>query len=156
MHLGLFAAWEAIFSHGGNVADLSDPRRRLRWALDELPGRRDALPLISRLADEDGEGLFHGLEDADLRQLEDDLRGELAALRARIAQSLPVIKRWLVVQGGESVNPAGAIRLPIFGQSSEPTRCARSLSTSAGRQWHPMTGTFRLRWWPRSVRMAEA
>jgi hypothetical protein len=40
----VFQAWEGVWD-GGNIRDLNDPRRRLRWALDHLPNRlRGALP----------------------------------------------------------------------------------------------------------------
>jgi hypothetical protein len=59
----VFAAWEGIWD-GGNIRDLNDPRRRLRWALDQLPHRaRGALPLVERMANAESDEFF---ADADL------------------------------------------------------------------------------------------
>ncbi len=90
----VFAAWEGIWD-GGNIRDLNDPRRRLRWALDQLPGRtRSALPLIEQMANAKSDSFF---ADADLIEVERDMRAELLAVTTRIAQGLPVVGRWLVV-----------------------------------------------------------
>jgi hypothetical protein len=90
----MFRAWEGIWA-GGNIRDLSDPRRRLRWALDQLPARlRGALPLVEQMANDENDEFFAG---ADLVQVERDMRAELLAVRTRIAQGLPVVARWLVV-----------------------------------------------------------
>src|SRR5262245_10398823 len=44
--LAVLAAWAGI-RRGGNVADVEDAQRRLRWLLTGLPDRvRDALPLV--------------------------------------------------------------------------------------------------------------
>jgi hypothetical protein len=99
----VFHAWEGIWN-GGNLRDLSDPRRRLRWALDQLPARvRGALPLVERLADAEGDEFF---ADASLREVEQEMRAELLAVRTRVAQGLPVVGRWFVVRDSGKV-PAG-------------------------------------------------
>jgi hypothetical protein len=99
----VFHAWEGIWN-GGNLRDLADPRRRLRWALDQLPARvRGALPHVERLADAEGDEFF---ADADLREVEQDMRAELLAVRTRVAQGLTVVGRWFVVRDRGPV-PAG-------------------------------------------------
>jgi TIR domain len=46
----VFHAWTGVLERGGNMNDLDDPQRRLRWALDVLPAHvRAALPLIRTL-----------------------------------------------------------------------------------------------------------
>jgi hypothetical protein len=98
----VFAAWEGVW-RGGNVRDLDDPRRRLRWALDQASDRtRGALPLVDQMANAEGDGFFAG---ADLVQVEREMRAELLAVRTRIAQGLPVVARWLVVATEGSVDP---------------------------------------------------
>ncbi len=90
----VFAAWEGIWE-GGNIRDLNDPRRRLRWTLDQLSGRvRSALPLVEQMANAASDEFF---ADADLAEIERDMRAELTSVRTRIAQGLPVVGRWLVV-----------------------------------------------------------
>jgi hypothetical protein len=97
----VFAAWEGIWD-GGNLRDLNDPRRRLRWALDQLPDRvRGALPLVEQMANAASDSLF---ADADLAEVERDMRTELLAVCTRIAQGLPVVGRWLVVRTDGSVS----------------------------------------------------
>ena len=100
----VFQAWEGVWNDGGNINDLNDPRRRLRWAIDQLPGRmRGALPLVEQMANIDSDEFF---ADADLAEVERDMRAELLAVRTRIAQGLPVVGRWLVV-GTDGAVPSG-------------------------------------------------
>ncbi len=100
----VFQAWEGIWN-GGNIRDLSDPRRRLRWALDQLPTRlRGALPLVEQMANADEDGFF---ADADLVQVERDMRAELLAVRTRVAQGLPIVGRWLIVADEGEVSSGG-------------------------------------------------
>ena len=90
----VFQAWVGV-SGGGNVRDLDDPQRRLRWALDALPDRvRAALPLVAQLAASNWDEYF---ADAEPRLAEGEMRDELLAVRTRVAQGLPVVGRWLVV-----------------------------------------------------------
>jgi hypothetical protein len=101
----VFQAWEGVWNDGGNINDLNDPRRRLRWALDQLPGRlRGALPLVEQMANADRDQFF---ADADLAEVERDMRAELLAVRTRIAQGLPVVGRWLVVGSDGEVSAQG-------------------------------------------------
>jgi hypothetical protein len=100
----LFQAWEGVWG-GGNIRDLSDPLRRLRWALDQLPARvRGALPLVETLADAKGDEFF---ADADLVEFEQDIGAELLAVRTRVAQGLPVVGRWVVVRDLGQVSTGG-------------------------------------------------
>lgn len=101
----VFQAWERVWDGGGNIGDLADPQRRLRWALDALPDRiGQALPLVRQLAGADWDEVF---ADAETREVERQIREELLAVRTRIAQGLPVISRWLFV-GGEGQVSAGS------------------------------------------------
>lgn len=100
----VFQAWEGIWD-GGNIRDLNDPRRRLRWALDQLPGRaRSALPLVEQMANAESAAFF---ADADLVEVERDMRAELLAVRTRLAQGLPVVGRWLAIATDGQVDPGG-------------------------------------------------
>lgn len=91
----VFHAWAGVWDRGGNISDLDDPQRRLRWALDVLPERvRGALPLVGHLATSDWGGFFEDYERADA---EPEIRQELIAARTRIAQGLPVTGRWQIV-----------------------------------------------------------
>jgi hypothetical protein len=100
----VFQAWESVWD-GGNIHDLNDPRRRLRWALDHLPNRlRGALPLVEQMANADSDSFF---AEAELAEVERDMRAELIAVRTRIAQGLPVVGRWLVVGSEGEVSAAG-------------------------------------------------
>lgn len=90
----VFGAWTGVWA-GGNVRDLGDPQRRLRWALDGLPERaRAALPLVEQLASSDWDGFF---ADADVAEAEREIRVELRSVRTRVAQGLPVVGRWMVM-----------------------------------------------------------
>jgi hypothetical protein len=88
----VFQAWAGVW-RGGNVADLNDPQRRLRWALDGLPDRvRLALPLVDELATAD----WDGIAEVDPEEAERDLREEMRSVRTQVAQGLPVTRRWTV------------------------------------------------------------
>jgi hypothetical protein len=90
----VFQAWSGVWD-GGNVRDLDDPQRRLRWALDALPDRaRAALPLVTQLANSDWDGFFANAEPGESER---EMRDELRSVRTRIAQGLPVVGRWLAV-----------------------------------------------------------
>lgn len=79
---------------GGNIRDLADPQRRLRWALDGLPDRvRATLPLVEQFATATWDEYFGATEVADAER---DIREELRAVRTRVTQGLPVSRRWLV------------------------------------------------------------
>jgi hypothetical protein len=91
----VFHAWTGVWDRGGNISDLDDPQRRLRWALGVLPERvRGALPLVAHLATSDWGGFFEDYEPAGA---ETEIRQELIAARTRIAQGLPVTGRWMIV-----------------------------------------------------------
>jgi hypothetical protein len=97
----VFQAWTGVWN-GGNVRDLDDPQRRLRWAIDALPERvRQALPLVQLLANSDWDEFF---ADEETREAERRVREELLAVRTRVAQGLPIVRRWLVASGGERVD----------------------------------------------------
>jgi hypothetical protein len=90
----VFQAWERVLNGGEDRSDLSDPRRRLRWVLDQLPSNlRRALPHVEQMANANSDVFYN----ADLVEVEQDMRGELLAVRTRVAQGLPVVGRWLVV-----------------------------------------------------------
>lgn len=89
----VFAAWAGVW-HGGNVRDLEDPQRRLRWELDKLPERvRVGLPLVTQLAEADWDGFFDVTEHADAER---DIREEMRSVRTQVAQGLPVTRRWTI------------------------------------------------------------
>jgi hypothetical protein len=95
-------AWDGIFRRGGNVQDVVETQRRLRWALDVLPDRlAGALPLVEQMANSDWDGFF---ADRESENVEREMRDELLAVRTRIAQGLPVVGRWLVVADGGVVD----------------------------------------------------
>jgi hypothetical protein len=98
----VFDVWHAVWDHrGGNVFDLDDPQRRLRYALDVLPQRVAlALPLVRQLANSRQGDIFEGDDTSDLER---EIRQELVAVRARIAQGLPVKTRWLVIANNGTV-----------------------------------------------------
>jgi hypothetical protein len=75
--------------------DISDPQRRLRWALGALPDDvRTALPLVMRLSESQWEEFFG---DTDLlAEREQDVRDELRSVRTQVAQGLPVTRRWTI------------------------------------------------------------
>ena len=102
--MDVFQAWESIWE-GGNIRDLADPQRRLRWALEALPVRfRGALPIVDQLANAaEGEVFAEG----NLVELERDMRAELLAARTRAAQGLPVARRWLVMADLGQVDSGG-------------------------------------------------
>jgi len=93
----VFGVWESVWAGGANAADLADPQRRLRWALDALPDRvRGALPLVRRLADAEWDEYFG---DSELiNQAEQDIREELHSVRTQVAQGLPVTRRWTILR----------------------------------------------------------
>jgi hypothetical protein len=90
----VFEAWAGIW-RGGNVADLEDPQRRLRRALDNLSEQvRRGLPLVTQLAEAEWDEYFAGREREDAER---DLREELRSVRTQVAQGLPVTHRWIIV-----------------------------------------------------------
>jgi hypothetical protein len=97
----VFEAWAGVW-RGGNVADLEDPQRRLRWALDKLSERvRAGLPLVTQLAEVDWDAFFGVTERADAER---DIREELQSVRTQVAQGLPVTRRWtMVAETGEEI-----------------------------------------------------
>lgn len=91
----VLAQWERSGA-GEPMADLTDKRRRLRWALDALPeSLRASLPLVVRLGEGDWSEYFRLVEPT---QAEPDLRDELRSVRAQLAQGLPVTRRWTLEQ----------------------------------------------------------
>jgi hypothetical protein len=117
----VFQAWTGVWD-GGNIRDLEDPKRRLRWALDGLPDRaHSALPLVEQFANADWDGFFGVIESADAER---DLRDELRSVRTRVAQGLPVMRRWLVVadHGQVSAGSRDAVAYLWGIQRGEETR----------------------------------
>lgn len=103
----VFHAWTGVWDRRGNISDLDDPQRRLRWALEALPERvRGALPLVAHLAISDWGGFFEDYQPADA---ETEIRQELIAARTRIAQGLPVRGRWMIVAGQVSAGRRDAV-----------------------------------------------
>lgn len=89
----VFAAWAGVWA-GGNVRDLDDPQRRLRWALDGLPDHvRAGLPLVGQLAEAAWDEVFAGSDAGDAER---DVRQELRSVRTQVAQGLPVARRWTI------------------------------------------------------------
>jgi hypothetical protein len=90
----LLAAWDGV-SQGGNLRDIEDPQRRLRWALDGLPDRvRVGLPLIEQFANAEWKDDFFA--DNEPRDVERDLSEEMRSVRTQVAQGLPVTRRWTI------------------------------------------------------------
>jgi TIR domain len=90
----VFAVWPGVWRGQGNIRDLDDPQRRLRWALDKLPDRvRGALPLVEKVATADWDAFFGANEPADVER---DVREELRSVRTQVAQGLPVTGRWTI------------------------------------------------------------
>jgi TIR domain-containing protein len=91
----VFGVAERVWRGEANVADVSDPQRRLRWALVALPDHvRTALPLVERLSDAVWEEFFG---DTDLlAERERDVSDELRSVRTQVAQGLPVTRRWTI------------------------------------------------------------
>lgn len=90
----VFAAWGRIWGSGGNIRDVNDAQRRLRWALDGLPERvQVALPLVERLANAAGDDFFGDIEPDEAER---DIREEMRSVRTQVAQGLPVTRRWTI------------------------------------------------------------
>ena len=103
--LDVIQAAEGVANGSANINDLNDPRRRLRWALDQLPARlRRALPLVELMANSGDDEFFAA---GALAEVERDLRAELLAVRTRTAQGLPIVGRWLVVSTAGNVSSHG-------------------------------------------------
>lgn len=98
----VFGAWNGVW-HGGNIRDLADPQRRLRWALDGLPERpRVGLSLTERVASASWDEFFTDREAADVER---DVRDELRSVRTQVAQGLPVTQRWTIDENLGPVSP---------------------------------------------------
>jgi TIR domain len=92
--LDVLAVWARVWD-GGNLGEVTDAQRRLRWALDALPDQvRGALPLVGQLANAAWEEFYEGNEPDDV---EPDLREEMRSVRTQVAQGLPVTRRWAIV-----------------------------------------------------------
>jgi hypothetical protein len=90
----VFDAWNGVWHRRGNIHDLDDPQRRLRWALDGLPERvRAGLSLTERMASADWGEFFDGREAADTER---DVSEELRSVRTQVARGLPVTQRWTI------------------------------------------------------------
>lgn len=90
----VFAALSGVWRGGGNMRDVDDPQRRLRWALERLPDRvRGGLPLVEWFASADWDELFGVGERSDV---EPDIREEMRSVRTQVAQGLPVTRRWII------------------------------------------------------------
>jgi hypothetical protein len=99
---GVLAAWDGVW-RGGNVRDLADPQRRLRWALNGLPDRvRIGLPLVERFASAGWDEFFAANEP---REVERDLSEEMRSVRTQVAQGLPVTGRWTIDANFGQVDP---------------------------------------------------
>lgn len=93
----VFSTWERIWGDGGNIREISDVQRRLRWELGALPERiRVALPLVELIATAKWDEFFSSVE---IEVAEKDVREELESVRAQVAQGLPVPRRW-IIDGG--------------------------------------------------------
>jgi len=91
----VFAAWSDAWAGEGNIREVGDPQRRLRWALDALPEHvRSALPHVSTIAEADIGNYFASGEPSD--EVEADIRAELTSVRRQVALGLPVRRRWLI------------------------------------------------------------
>jgi hypothetical protein len=98
----VFAVWANVWRGAGNVRELEDPQRRLRWALERLPDHvRVGLPLVEQVASADWDGFFGITERSEV---EPDIRAELRSVRTQVAQGLPVTRRWTIVaDSGEKI-----------------------------------------------------
>ena len=134
----VFGAWNGVWHSGGNVRDLHDPQRRLRWALDGLPEQvRAGLSLTQRLVSSAWGEFFDGREADDTER---DVSAELRAVRK---------PRWLRdfrsrSAGRSSRTTARSDRATetltrSSGRSGEATRPGTSRSTSAARRWRRAT-----------------
>lgn len=100
----VFAAWVGVWQRRGNLADLDDPQRRLRWTVERLPEQvRVALPLVQVLANTSGDQFFENADNVE--EPERQIRDELTAVRTRVAQGLPIPRRWLVTGNYGEVDP---------------------------------------------------
>jgi hypothetical protein len=100
----VFSVWVDVWAGNGNTADMNDPQRRLRWALDALPERvRPSLPLVHELATSDDWTGF--LVEDRIVETETDVRDELRSARTRVAQGLPITARWIVAHDHGEVHP---------------------------------------------------
>lgn len=102
--MDVFDPWIGML-HGGNIRDIQSAQRRLRLALDKLPGRaRLGLPLVAELARADWDGFF-GVLDPDA--VERDIRDEILSVRTQVAQGLPVTMRWRIAADLGPVSAGG-------------------------------------------------
>jgi hypothetical protein len=98
----VFGAWAGVWA-GGNVRDLDDPQRRLRWALAGLPDRvRVGLPLVEQFANSDWDGFFANHETTEVER---DIADEMRSVRTQVAQGLPVTRRWTIDDHLGSIDP---------------------------------------------------
>jgi hypothetical protein len=92
--MDLLHQWEKCRA-GAPTDDLTDKQRRLRWELDSLPKHVcAAMPLITGLADAEWQDYFRVVEPANA---EPELHEELRSVRTQVAQGLPIIRRWTIV-----------------------------------------------------------
>lgn len=97
--LNVLEAWAGVWERRGNMRDIEDPQRRLRWALAKLPeGVALALPLVERLANADWEDANDDFLTSyeSFEYVPKDIEGELHATRSQVAQGLPLTRRWSI------------------------------------------------------------
>lgn len=118
---GVFEQWGRLWGGGGNVQDIANAQRPLKWALGKLPDEvRVGLPSVADLADA---GVEYFERDR-FEQVEADLLDELHSVRRQVDQGLDVTKRWTLSAdlGAFNVNRDGKARLWEIQRGDEKRR----------------------------------
>jgi hypothetical protein len=102
--LDLYAQWDRCRNSGDPTDALVDKQRRLRLAINALPGRTAAVPVIAHLAEADWNDYFRVQTVADV---EPDANVEIEAVTADLAHGRVPHARWRIVGTHGIVNSGG-------------------------------------------------
>jgi TIR domain len=84
-------SWERLWRGSGNIFDIAQPQRPLKWELDKLPEEvRVGLPSVVEFAEA---GVDYFATDRT-EEVEAALDEEMRSVRRQVEQGLPVTRRW--------------------------------------------------------------
>jgi hypothetical protein len=107
----LYAQWDRCRNSGDPTDALIDRQRRLRLAIDAVPGGADALPVVGQLAKAEWNDFFRTHAVADV---ESDANVEIEAARRALAHGRIPPPRWRITGGYGQVN-AGSRDATAYG-----------------------------------------
>lgn len=118
----VFELWTRVWSSQGNIYEIANVQRPLKWALGKLPDEvKIGLPSVIALSEAEVE---YFAEHGNFERGEDDLFDELHSVRRQVDQGLDVTGRWMLSGdlGSFAVNRDGNARLWEIRRGDETRR----------------------------------